>query len=228
MNHLSIQLSQKERIVGSCYLFFQLLALPFILAAVANRLPFTLTDIELNFVLFSINFLATVIIFRKLLIGCGKISLATPKRTLLAAAAGFGLYWLGSILMSYLAVSVDPSFQNVNDASISLMAEENFPLMFIATVLLAPVTEELLYRGLVFGSLYRRSRTLAYCVSALFFASLHVIGYIGSYSAARLLLCLIQYLPAGYAIAYAYEKADSIWAPILLHTANNLLAMIII
>jgi membrane protease YdiL (CAAX protease family) len=31
----------------------------------------------------------------------------------------------------------------------------------------------------------------------------------------------VQYLPAGLALAWAYEKADTIWAPILMHMTIN-------
>ena len=41
-----------------------------------------------------------------------------------------------------------------------------------------------------------------------------------------LFLNFLQYLPAGIALCWAYEQADSIFAPILIHTAINLLAMV--
>ena len=62
---------------------------------------------------------------------------------------------------------VYPDFSNVNDTSIMELTQQNYTLMAIGTVLLVPVVEETLYRGVVFGSLYKRSRVAAYTVSTL-------------------------------------------------------------
>ena len=63
-------------------------------------------------------------------------------------------------------------------------------------------------------------------MSSLVFASIHVIGYIGLFDWQTLCLCLAQYLPAGIALAWAYEKADTIVAPILMHITINQIGML--
>ena len=105
------------------------------------------------------------------------------------------------------------------------MVADDYTLMIIGTVLLVPITEELLYRGLIFASLYNRSRVLAYIVSTLAFAALHVYTYIGTYPPEQLLLCLLQYLPAGICLGWAYAKTDSIWTPVLIHMTVNTIAV---
>jgi len=62
-------------------------------------------------------------------------------------------------------------------------------------------------------------------VSMLVFAIIHIIGYIGQYSALELLMALLQYLPAGLCLAWSYTKADTIFAPILIHAAVNFLTI---
>ena len=71
--------------------------------------------------------------------------------------------------------------------------------------------------GLMFGlpSMSRMSATI------LAFAIIHIIGYIGKYSALELLMAVLQYLPAGLCLAWAYTKSDTIFAPILIHAAIN-------
>ena len=88
------------------------------------------------------------------------------------------------------------------------------------------MTEESLFRGLIFSSIHKKRRILAYTISALAFAALHVVGYLGTVPAWQLGLSLLQYLPAGIALAWAYERADSIWASIVLHMAINALSML--
>ena len=82
-----------------------------------------------------------------------------------------------------------------------------------------------MYRGLIFRNLYGKSRWAAYIVSILAFAVIHIIGYIGRYSALELLMAFLQYLPAGLCLAWAYTKADTIFAPILIHAAINFLSI---
>ena len=77
------------------------------------------------------------------------------------------------------------------------------------------------FRGLFFGSLYRRSKVLAYCLSVFVFALIHVLNYFGVYPVDLLCLCLLQYIPAGIFLAWAYEKSDSILCPILMHIVIN-------
>ena len=113
------------------------------------------------------------------------------------------------------------------DSNIEQIAGHGFALMCLFTVLFAPLAEELMFRGLIFGSLRPRSRFLAYAVSMLAFALLHVLGYIGSYPVSTLALCLVQYLPAGFALAWALEFSGSIWASIGVHMLANAFAMLV-
>ena len=52
-----------------------------------------------------------------------------------------------------------------------------------------------------------------------------VLGYIGSESVTTLVLCFVQYLPAGLCLAWTYTKADNIFAPIVVHALVNAIAI---
>ena len=47
------------------------------------------------------------------------------------------------------------------------------------------------------------------------------MGYFGVYTPMQLLISFLSYLPAGFCLGWAYEKADTIFAPILIHAAVN-------
>ena len=100
-----------------------------------------------------------------------------------------------------------------------------YTLTAIGVVILVPLVEEVLYRGLIFRNLYRSSQTAAYLVSMAAFAAIHVLGYIGSESVTTLVLCFLQYLPAGLCLAWTYTKADNIFAPIVVHAIVNAVAI---
>ncbi|HCP70616.1 MAG TPA: hypothetical protein DIT87_00905, partial [Clostridiales bacterium] len=51
------------------------------------------------------------------------------------------------------------------------------------------------------------------------------LGYIGKYSPLELVMAVLQYLPAGLSLAWAYTKSDTIFAPIIIHACINLVAI---
>jgi membrane protease YdiL (CAAX protease family) len=118
-----------------------------------------------------------------------------------------------------------PGFSNINDAAIAELARANYTLMLIGVVFFAPLCEEMLYRGLIFRELLPHSKVAAYLVSMAAFAAIHVLGYIGSADVARLVLCFIQYLPAGLCLGWAYERTGTILTPIIIHACVNALGV---
>lgn len=225
MKKLSVIITSKQRLWGWIYLALQLLILPSLLYLCNIFFNFQLSDTEINFLFFALNFTCVTVIFHRFILDNGKKALASPLKVITTAISGYIVYTLLSYLLSNLILSLYPDFYNVNDDFVSGLVADDLNLMIVGTVLLVPITEEVLYRGLIFSSLYNRNRLLAYTVSILAFAALHVINYIGAYSPLHLLLCFLEYLPAGFCLAWAYAKTDSIWTPILIHTFVNFIAV---
>ena len=223
---LSIPMTHTEQILGWIYWPFQLLFLPVLLTFVNERLPHPLSETQLNFVFFCVNFLVLTVGLGRFLIASGKKALRRPGYTLQSAFFAYAAYYLASMLIGALILWLSPDFLNANDASIAQMLQQEPVLTTVGTVLLAPIAEELMYRGLIFRSLYDRSRVAAYIVSTLVFAAVHLMGYITVYDPLTLALCLLQYLPAGLCLGWAYARADTIWAPILVHIAVNQIGLL--
>ena len=87
------------------------------------------------------------------------------------------------------------------------------------TVVMAPIAEELMFRGAVFGGLRPYGRTLAYAVSMLLFSVYHVWGY--ALQDPVYWIYLLQYLPVSWLLCRCYERCDSIWGSILFHALVN-------
>ena len=225
MKKLSIPMTKAELILGWIYFALQLLVLPSALVIVNLFLGQPLSMATLNMILYCLNFLCVTVIFRKFLWHSLRLSMEAPFRCLRFAFIGLVLYFLASTLISIFVVAVRPDFANINDQTIMDMVTENYTPMAVCTVFLVPVVEESFFRGLIFRGFYNKSRVLAYCVSTLAFAAIHVIPYLGTYDLGLLGLCLLQYLPAGLFLGWAYAKADSIFAPILMHITINQIAM---
>lgn len=95
-------------------------------------------------------------------------------------------------------------------------------------VFLRPAVEEILYRGLLFGSLRGVNRPLAYTVSALLFAVGSVWQYAVPVGGPAYLLLALQYLPMGLALSWSYDNGGSVFAPIILRVIMQALGIIII
>ena len=217
----SPQLSRNEVIAGWSYYAFSMLALPIVLSYVNGLLPEPLNEAKLNFVFYVANFAACVMIFRRLLKLNMQIAVRRIFPVLWYALLGYLGYSALTSILTTLIHTLVPGFANVNDMSIAALAGKELTLMAIGTVFLVPVAEELFYRGLMLRHLAGKSRILAYCVSMGVFALVHVVGYIGSYSPLTLVLCFIQYLPAGYCLAWCYSSTGTIITPILMHMIVN-------
>jgi membrane protease YdiL (CAAX protease family) len=213
--------NRTEFVWGRRYLLFQLVFLGTFLRLGASLIGIRLTPMALNLSYFTINFIVVVILCRKYLLQTMGYGLHNLRRCLLWAVLGFIGYQMLATLVSILIMVLRPDFSNINDQNLALIGKENYSLLVIGTVLLVPLTEEVFYRGIIFGSFYRRSRPAAYAVSTVVFALVHISGYIGHADVLTLLLCFLQYIPAGVCLALAYEYSGSLLAPILIHTTVN-------
>lgn len=218
---LPIPMTHSERIWGIRYLLFQLVFLGSLIALALHLVYPGFSDALLNFLYFTINTLATSWIFRRFLKASAIHFSQSLKNILPYAVSGYILYWILNIGLSVIITLAFPDHFNVNDAGISLISQGHFWLMAIGSILLAPIAEELLYRGLIFGTLHRRSRALAYGVSILIFCAIHVSGYVGIYPLPLLAVSFLQYIPGGLILAWAYEKSGNILCPVLIHMAIN-------
>lgn len=82
---------------------------------------------------------------------------------------------------------------------------------------LAPVAEELFFRGMLFGGLRARVPFLpAALISGVVFGSLHLTT--GASAVPPLFLF-------GFLLAWVYERSGSIWPAVILHAINNNLAL---
>ena len=214
-------MSRGEKVFGWLYLAFQLLLLPSVLTWVNIQLGSPMNQAVYNFVYYVVNFTAMVCIFHRFL----RDSLAAAWEDfwnfIQAVVLGFVAYLACSKVFDWVISLIHANLSNINDSTVTAMLRSNYVLMVICVVVLAPVTEELLYRGLIFRNIWQQSEVAGYLISMVAFAAIHVLGYIGTTDPVTLILCFIQYLPAGLCLAWTYTKADNLFAPIVVHALNN-------
>ncbi len=130
-------------------------------------------------------------------------------------ALGFGAYLVCAIALSLIAG--EPEQTDIAD---QLGFDEGLATALVAGVLIvlvAPLCEEVFFRGFFFAGLRRR---LPFGAAALGSGLLFGLIHLGDAN----LIAGAQLAILGVILAWLYEETDSLWAPIALHCFNNALA----
>lgn len=125
----------------------------------------------------------------------------------------FVLYTTGNIMMNFLFGEMEAVNQ---DAIVLLFDYIPVWVMFIMIVIVAPIAEEVLFRGImVFPGNKLDTTWLRVIISAVLFGLIHSPTDIQS---------LYTYVGMGVMFSYAAKKTQSVEAAIVYHFLNNLLA----
>ena len=118
--------------------------------------------------------------------------------------------------LSYAVSGPDQSPQAIVDFLLKSSGWQARAAVFGIAVIAAPVTEELIFRGCLYGALRQSSgRIPAIVISSILFALIH--GHLPS-------LPGLLVLAAG--LALVYERCGSLWAPISMHASFNALTIV--
>ena len=218
---LSASMNRSETALGFAWWLFQLILLPSMMRAINGTVSRPLTDAELNFTYFLINFIAIVCIFHRFLGSSASYTLSHPVLFLESVVLGAVAYALCAYLMNQFLAMLAPGFSNQNDASIAALGRSSFYLTAVGTIILVPPAEECFYRELIFRTVYKHSHAAAYVVSICVFSLIHIAGFIGLYTPLELVLSFLQYVPAGLCLAWSFQRSGTIFAPILIHAMVN-------
>jgi membrane protease YdiL (CAAX protease family) len=142
---------------------------------------------------------------------------------ILLAPAGFIVYFLCTALLIYTVSAVIPGFDADQSQQIgfsNLMQYYEYLLAFITLVVVAPVAEEILFRGYLYGKIHKVVPVWgATIITSLVFACLHLPGdsqlqwnVALDVFALSVILCALR------------EVTGSIWTGMLLHILKNGLA----
>jgi len=129
------------------------------------------------------------------------------------------LKWMGAAIGAYLLFAIayavaigEPHQEDIADKLGAI------PVQVLLIVLAAPVSEEICFRGMLFGGLRERwPRIGAALLSGLIFGGLHATTGVTAVPP------LIFF---GFALALLYEKTGSIVPGIILHMLNNSVALL--
>ncbi len=125
-------------------------------------------------------------------------------------AATVGGYLLFVFL--YVALIVEPKQEDIAEAFGSL------PVQILLIAIAAPISEEICFRGMLFGGLREKlPRVGAALIASLVFGALHALTGVTA---------VPPLIAFGFVLCLLYEKTGSIVPGILLHMLNNSVALL--
>lgn len=223
-------LTNLERFGGTIFFVVYLLLLP-LAAGPARHLAEELLERRITpelygAVYYYALFAVTAVLFHHLLARTTRRFLDEPGLTLKTAAVGVVAYYGLTELAARLGKLFVDRSGNLNDAVISARTGSAPHMTLLIVLFLAPFVEETLFRGLVFGGLKEKSRPLAYAVSCVLFALVHVWQFAVANRDPAYFLLMVQYLIPGLVLAWAYDHSGTLWASVGLHAGVNALAVL--
>lgn len=163
----------------------------------------------------------TVIVFNSFLKNGLNILVNFLPENLLAFAAGL----VGAEVLQFLITRLPWPVENPDTVSWAEQYAYSPAATVVIVVILMPLIDEVLFRGLVFGSLRRYSRPLAWAASVLLFMLYSVWTFAVAYGDARYLVLAFQYLPMALALTWCYDRGGSIWSAAVLHAVLDAIAL---
>ena len=212
-------MTRREARAAAVYLLFHFALLPIFFDVLAEYYPwFTVGRVNLIYYGLGVAFLGVFMLqwlYRQYvrLVENGILCISS-------IAGGYILDYILSgllvLLLTWLEIEVG---ETPNDSAVMALTGFDARVAKAVAIFLAPVLEETLMRGAVFGILQRINRSAAYAVTVLLFAYCHVWMY--APEGAAFWLAILQYFPVSIALCRTYERSGSIWCPIVLHMFIN-------
>ena len=136
---------------------------------------------------------------------------------LLLAPAGFIVYIILSYILTVIASHTLPFYNadQVQDTGFTGLSQSfEYLLAFVTLVIIAPISEELLFRGYLLGKLRKHVSTwVAILITSLLFGAIHLAWNVGvDVFALSIVLCLLRI------------RTGRLWPSILLHMIKNAIA----
>ena len=132
------------------------------------------------------------------------------------AIAAVGCYCLDLLVATIVGMISPATMESFNELMGSALSGNEF-MAFLAVVILAPIAEEILFRGIIFRMLSKHwSEMAAIIVSTVLFGLYH-----GN------LMQAIYVLPIGLLLGYTACKCNSVLPCILIHMINNFMPYVV-
>lgn len=181
-----------------------------------------LSESEANFAIYALGAVYMLLFMGKFLRREYDPFCDRPMYCISEVCGAYLVMWLINLGVNSLLLLILPE-DNPNNAAIANMAGMDFGVVSAMAICLAPIVEEIIFRGAIFQLGKKKSRALGYALSMIFFSLYHVWGY--AIENPVYLVFLLQYLPVSFLLCRCYERTNSLWSPIFFHMMVNAMSM---
>lgn len=211
-----------ETAFGWFWLLVHMFVLPLLFAVL---MPEEDSAMTVNYMYYGISTAMVLLVFLKLLRREFDHLLDRLWHCIKTFFAAYFFWYAMSLALAGIMTALGIEATPPNDQAIDVLAQENFGGVMAISVIAAPIVEEVLFRGILFQSIRKRSRVWAYIASLAVFGVYHTWQFALLYQAPIYLLYSLQYIPITFALTWSYERSGSLWTAIFFHATNNYLAM---
>ena len=217
-------MTRNETIAAAIYLPMHIVGVPILINLLPLELLERLGNATVNAIYYGIGFLVLLLLMRGFLRRDFDTLLDRLPFSIISIISGYFMSFLLAFALTLITQALGISLDSTpnNDAVNDILVLE-YNKMYAVSVMLAPFVEEILFRGLLFGVVRKKSRVAAYIVSVLAFSLYHVWQYAIVDPSA--LIYILSYIPVSYALAWCYDRSGTIWVPIGMHMLNNAISM---
>ncbi len=143
-----------------------------------------------------------------------------------ALVLGPVLIYGANIVGSLLVLAFGGASDSENQVLVESLLDAYPVIMSFCTVVLAPILEEMIFRGILFSWAYEYNPKLAHIISAFLFGFVHVMSSVLAGDLSEMIQ-IFPYIFTGLVLSYLYEKHNNICVPIGAHAMNNLISIIL-
>lgn len=215
------QLTVEEQRVGWVFFALYLFVFPFLVGLVTRfleeHLELGVPAAQSSAIYYAAVLLLLVAVFWDFLKNAFRILSDNTRRNLFALVVGFLSGMLFTVLLSLIPLPVENPV--IGDYRGQFLLAPGFTTAVV--MFLRPMTEEILYRGLLFGSLRKKNRPLAYVVSIGLSALAAVWQFAVPDGGGMYLLLALRYIPLAAAATWAYDIGGSVLTPMALRVILN-------
>ena len=142
------------------------------------------------------------------------------KRVLAGVGIAFLLSCIAGIIEMTVCsnISVPANQSNVNGYFV------DYPILaVIMSVIMAPFTEEIIYRGILFRFFSKYGELCAVLVTGFLFGTMHMLSSFGNANILLFLCQWLEYFLSGILLGFIYKKYKNIWINVSIHGTWNLI-----
>lgn len=140
---------------------------------------------------------------------------ASPANPVLWVIIGIFMAYFAQFIAVYIETEILKIPPGSENTAMIMEITRMAPIFMIVPAIIAPILEEIIFRKIIFGSLYKRTNFfIAAVLSALLFGIIHSEP-----------IHLLIYTSMGFVFAYLYVKTKRIIVPIIVHMTLNTISV---